>query len=41
VPAEPKAPDNSGRVLKIAIIAFVIIEAMAMLPLIIHLANKR
>lgn len=36
----PTPRDRSKRVLKIAVIAVVIIEAMAMVPLIIHLANK-
>jgi len=37
---EPTSRDRSKRVLKVAVIAVVIIEAMAMVPLIIHLANK-
>jgi hypothetical protein len=37
---EPKHRDRSKRALKIAVIAVVIIEAMAMVPLVIHLANK-
>jgi hypothetical protein len=38
--AKPKVRDTSGRVLRIAIIAAAVIEAIAMVPLIIHLANK-
>ena len=38
--AEPKASNTNARVLKIAVIAIAIIEAIAMVPLIIHLANK-
>ena len=40
MPAEPKVRDNDKRVLKIAVIAIVVIEAIAMVPLIIHLAHK-
>jgi hypothetical protein len=38
MPAESRSRDK--RVLKIAVIAIAVIEAMAMVPLIIHLANK-
>ena len=38
---EPKPGDHSSRALKVAFIAFVIIEATAMVPLIIHLANNQ
>jgi|KBSSwiStaDraftv2_1062776.scaffolds.fasta_scaffold349439_2 hypothetical protein len=37
---EPTSRDRSKRVLKVAVIAVVIIEAMAIVPLVIHLANK-
>ena len=40
MPAEPRASDSNRRVLKIAVIAIAVIEAIAMVPLIIHLANK-
>ena len=40
MPAEPKASATDRRVLKIAVIAIAIVEAIAMVPLIIHLANK-
>jgi hypothetical protein len=45
VPMEEYMPAGSDarrdkRVLRIAIIAFVVIEALAMVPLIIHLANR-
>ena len=37
---EPRSREIDKRVLKIAVIAVAIIEAMAMIPLIIHLADK-
>jgi len=40
MPTEPQVRDIDKRVLKIAVIAITIIEAIAMVPLIIHLANK-
>ena len=40
MPAESKTRDFDKRVLKIAVIAIAVIEAIAMVPLIIHLANK-
>ena len=40
VPAKPQLSDSNRRVLKIAVIAITVIEAIAMIPLIIHLANK-
>ena len=36
----PDSKSRSTRITRIALIAVVIIEAMAMVPLIIHLANK-
>lgn len=40
MPAKPQLSDSNRRVLKIAVIAITVIEAIAMIPLIIHLANK-
>ena len=39
MPAE-SAARRDKRVLRIAVIAFVVIEALAMVPVIIHLANR-
>ena len=35
-----ESPSRDKRVLRIAIIAFAIIEALALIPLILHLADK-
>jgi len=40
VPTESKATKTAGRTLKIAIIAVTVIEAMAMVPLVLHLLEK-
>ena len=40
MPLESKAKKSADRTLKIAIIAITIIEAIAMVPLVLHLLEK-